>query len=265
MSYTTLNRFLEPKHVYAPGQASEYTAGIWWPDFGPCSYDYSEQHKMHPTNTMFKNQLAIPKERRDAAAAAAAAAAQPPVPQFRRNPHTEALYKSVTVMPYKSGTRADPKRERANYQAASVKLPPTLRKEEEAFTSHMARSLSTPALGASTLPTSLVQLRQSRALGGATGSSFRSTLGSLRSGSSRAGDADMPEWVASHHPASRPPDAAGHAGTTQHAHCRTTMETGKPHETLAGGANTLRSAAVAAKSVRMKRWEALVDSHATGR
>lgn len=253
MSYTTLNRLCEPRHIYAPPKADRFVSGMWYPDYGPNGYEFSEQHNMHPTNTIFRNAFTIPKERQDLAAKGIEAGEVSPqrstprgrpdqeLPQqFRHNLTTEALYKSTIIQPYKSGGRASTGKERHNYQWGATLTAPTLEKEHQSFTSTMARSLSSPA-AAGTMPTSLVRLRD-----GSLGASFRA-----------AGGAPVPEWVATSTMGTRPFDAAGHGGSTRNKFCRTTPETGTAVESLAMGSATISTAAKVARNSRSQRWASL--------
>jgi len=254
MSYSTLNRFSEPLQCYAPPSKGGYIPGTWWPDFGPCSNEFSEQHKMHPTNTIFRTHFEETKERSDLLARPASELERERdnLTQFRRNPSTEALYKSTIIQPYKSGGHASSKRELANYQAAATREPPAIERERNAFGEHLTKTLSLPAL-TSTLPTSLVRLRE--------GSGARISAIGAGAMSVRTQGGALPEWLAPNTIASRPPDAAGHAGTTRNAHCRTTAETGKAHSTLIGGSGALAAASMAGQPARSQRWQSLTNPH----
>mmetsp|Transcript_41390 Transcript_41390/g.105386 ORF Transcript_41390/g.105386 Transcript_41390/m.105386 type:complete len:251 (-) Transcript_41390:57-809(-) len=243
MSYTTLNRLCEPTHIYAPGEKGGFVTGAWWPDFGPMSYDYSEQYKMHPTSTIFKNHFSIPKERSDLMAKPMEEENRK---QFRRDPCKEAILNSRTPAPYKSGGHMNPSKERHSYQGSIAKVAPVFDRETEAFNTMTRRSLSSPSLGGTTLPTSLVRLRDG---------SPSSPSSSLKSVDASRGS--LPEWVAHNTIGARSFGSAGLAGSTMNKFCRTTPDTGVVHASLAAGSSTIRDAARSHHTVRVERWKEL--------
>ncbi|CAJ1368961.1 unnamed protein product [Effrenium voratum] len=105
MSYSTMDKFGDMKHIYAPPRSDAFVRGIWWPDYGPMTVEFSNQAKMHPTNTIFENQIAKPVKAKRDLMARPMGRPEPPMPQFRRQPPTEALWSSTIIQPYKSGGR----------------------------------------------------------------------------------------------------------------------------------------------------------------
>jgi len=220
MSYTTMNRFCEPTSNYSPSRAPCFVPKTWWPDFGPMSYDYSYQPKMHPTNTihenLFENRAAIrhghvPEklapgetffrtasspdlaarqsiERQEAAAATSTV-------QFRRpDPAKDALASSTIIQPYKSGGHANGEKERPNYVAAATCDP--------------------PALKAASSMHATVALERTGVLPRGPGTR---TIGSSLSPALDNGE-KAPRWLATQTLVSRPQDAAGRAGSTRLKH-----------------------------------------------
>jgi len=62
MSYSTLNRYLEPTNQYAymkgGGPAGGTGMNTWWPVYGPGTRDFSAQDKSHPSETIFDKVVA---------------------------------------------------------------------------------------------------------------------------------------------------------------------------------------------------------------
>lgn len=205
MSYTTMDRFGDASHTYAPGKSTGYTPGVWWPDYGPSTTDYNYQAKMHPTNTIFEN--LFEKFRAGAsggstpvqvfrpgghASVRLPAGQEIATPQFRRPvPSCEALFASTIIQPYKSGGRARSIKEGSWYKtAAELDCADGAQPPSTGPRPLFSRSPSAPALDA--------------ARGGAR-ISGRAALG--------AGP-ELPSWVASRTVVSRPADAAGLKGSS---------------------------------------------------
>mmetsp|Transcript_5186 Transcript_5186/g.13354 ORF Transcript_5186/g.13354 Transcript_5186/m.13354 type:complete len:272 (+) Transcript_5186:97-912(+) len=224
MSYTITNKFGDVFHSYKPPRdgPGSYIPGAWWPDFGPMSFDYSEQYKMHPTNTIFRNRLQVPKDRQNllessamtpvaspmagrSMSAPSETSSAPETPkQFRRQPHTEALYKSTIIQPYKSGGGRNAGKERTAYQFSATKEAPVLRESLEQFRT-IQQSNSMPSLTIGSSP-------------GSPCSAATSTRIFAGSGRSMAGEGETPSFVASSTVISRPVDAAGFCGSSRFRH-----------------------------------------------
>mmetsp|Transcript_100878 Transcript_100878/g.314480 ORF Transcript_100878/g.314480 Transcript_100878/m.314480 type:complete len:249 (-) Transcript_100878:170-916(-) len=229
MSYTTMNRYGEVKHTYNAVKSTGFVQGAWWPDFGPMSYDYSYQEKMHPTNTIFNNVIDRHRNRPEvevvadrmvqgAAGASRSSSSRPaasPQRQFRRPlPATEALYKSTIIQPYKSGGRGHGNlgkgREGSWYERPDPPSSPT--SLEGSFSAQ---------LDASPLGARLAALRRSSSApmipSPANASLILSSPGlrtpdTGRSSASGAVGQSLPSWVASQTLMSRSSDAAGQNG-----------------------------------------------------
>lgn len=83
-------------------------SGTWWPDFGPSVRDFSPSGKMHPTEHVFAHEVLPFSAAQRAQSEGALPRPEKPAPpqQFRHPcPATEALWKSVDVMPYKTAGR----------------------------------------------------------------------------------------------------------------------------------------------------------------
>mmetsp|Transcript_80629 Transcript_80629/g.168097 ORF Transcript_80629/g.168097 Transcript_80629/m.168097 type:complete len:392 (-) Transcript_80629:27-1202(-) len=389
MSYTTQNRYNEPRHIYCPpkGGKGTYIPGTWWPDFGPMSYDYSEQYKMHPTNTVFKNQMAIPLERKNlmkeeelARAEGRSRIPEPTKTIFRKDPIREALYASTFIPSFRTGGRHDHSKEGSSYQFASARIPPNIVREMEAYEEVMSKAgsgspsssalpgsgslpnLVPPAQSCSRsqsqptimVPTSLVRMQResnwhrpgealpsAAALSLAPTSTFtaktkqietaaaaaqamllehppaayspapaqqavaaasspaqqgktaatpsparslmkpsfgsptmlpaeaevpsqRSPQGPPSNGSGAStpeedAQLSMPRWVASKTVASRPPDAAGHAGSTRNKYRRTSSETGSPTQSLVDGHGSLTQARRVSRATQEVQWKEMLQ------
>eukprot|EP00440_Ansanella_granifera_P020270 gb/GFBE01022021.1/.p1 GENE.gb/GFBE01022021.1/~~gb/GFBE01022021.1/.p1 ORF type:complete len:276 (+),score=47.05 gb/GFBE01022021.1/:1-828(+) len=65
MSYSTLDRYLQPtnKYAYARGGGPPGGTGMrcWWPVYGPGTMDFSAQDKSHPSETIFDKVIAPKK------------------------------------------------------------------------------------------------------------------------------------------------------------------------------------------------------------
>eukprot|EP00435_Cladocopium_sp_Y103_P044945 s1385_g12.t2 len=193
MSYTTMDRYGDVKHIYAPQKANQYVKGIWWPDYGPMTIDFCDQNKMHPTNTIFENQIAKKTPaRRDLVANPMGPATQT-MPQFRRQPPTEALWSSTIIQPYKSGGRAREIFEGAWHRRAHE----SRHRHEEAQAENFAqRSMRQQELSMTFSP----QRSMARSL------SRLPSVGSID---------EAPAWVAASTISSRPFDAAGLNGNAR--------------------------------------------------
>mmetsp|Transcript_121028 Transcript_121028/g.287515 ORF Transcript_121028/g.287515 Transcript_121028/m.287515 type:complete len:241 (+) Transcript_121028:53-775(+) len=207
MSYTTMDRYGEVKHIYAPAKANQYVKGIWWPDYGPMTIDFCDQVKMHPTNTIFENQIAKPvKSKRDLLARPFGSRGAAPEPQFRRQPHTEALWSSTIIQPYKSGGRKPETFEGAWHRKAHQ----SHNAHEEAQAEQLAlRSMRQQEMSATFSP--------KRSMSTASFSrSFHGGLSPLsREIDLPVGSGEVPSWVASSTISSRPLDAAGLNGNAR--------------------------------------------------
>jgi len=244
MSYTTQDRYGEVKHAYTNRGDKGYVSGIWWPDFGPLTVDHSDQPFVHPTPTIFRNEFEIPRERSGRIAAERAdpktADTTTSSKQFRRNPSTEAMFKSTIIQPYRKGHHTI-EREIEDYQTVAVRTPPTLKKEGQQYACVVSRSASSP--GEVILPTSLVRLQPGQRVVEQSGC--------------------LPDWVASKTLASRPPDAAGHAGTTRNRCCQTSRDTGSCTLSLASGAGVISSSLASNKAARVDALEELLSPSAS--
>lgn len=191
MSYTTMDRYGDVKHIYAPQAANQYVKGIWWPDYGPTTIDFCDQNKMHPTNTIFENQIA--KEaplKRDLVARPMGPSHAQTMPQFRRQPPTEALWSSTIIQPYKSGGRAKEMFEGAWHRRANE----SRHRHEEALAETLAqRSMRQQELSMTFSPQRSMARSMSRL----------PSVGSLP---------EAAAWVA---PSTRPFDAAGLNGNAR--------------------------------------------------
>lgn len=223
MSYTTTDRHGDVKHVYRPGKPAGYEAGVWWPDFGNGAHEFSNQGKVHPTNTIFENVIERPKRTLQTGASQASSkdAQRPPAvgtattpaspsQQFRRPaPQTEALFKSTFIPGHKSGGRQKPYgkgREGSWYEPRKVPQPSSNSGSEACFDT---------VTGIGTMGTPSSRYRHSRSLPSLprTSAIILGTENTIRDSSSfKATTDDMPSWVAPYHPAIRLPDAAGRAG-----------------------------------------------------
>jgi len=200
-----MDKFLNVKHTYAPANRNSYVKNYWWPDFGPSTIEFSDQYKMHPTNTIFENQIvkgAKPRQEllADAMGRGSSSSSQPPDQQFRRQPHTEALWSSTIIQPYKSGGHPKEKIEGAwnsKHRADSVA-------HEEA----QATLLAKRTMNQQTLSAIMSPMRSMRSMSSPT-VGFGNSLGGL----SKNGvvDEDAP-WLAQSTMTRRPMDTAGLAG-----------------------------------------------------
>lgn len=227
MSYTTTNRFGDVLHSYHPANAGVYVKGMWFPDYGPGSMDFSEQYKKHPTSTIFRNQMSMPNDRKKLMEKQEAELASPnrstsapalrktgmgaeqPLQQFRRpDPANEALRKSVDIQPYpKKGGHLNPKMESRGYQANATREPPTLSTHMEQFqTIQLDKSMPSLTMGPRTLAAELGSPARSQRIYSGLG---RTSL---------PGDGETPHYVARNTIISRPADAAGVAGSTRFRH-----------------------------------------------
>eukprot|EP00931_Biecheleriopsis_adriatica_P073510 TRINITY_DN47779_c0_g1_i1.p1 TRINITY_DN47779_c0_g1~~TRINITY_DN47779_c0_g1_i1.p1 ORF type:complete len:238 (+),score=36.95 TRINITY_DN47779_c0_g1_i1:105-818(+) len=204
MSYTTTNKYLEVRHTYAPPKQS-YVRGIWWPDFGPMTAEYSDQVKMHPTNTIFENQIVKPGAAKKELLADPMSKKGPVEQRFRKPaPQTEALWSSTIIQPYKSGGHAKERMEGAWHSKAKASHDAH---EEAQATLIAKRTMDRQTLTASMSPTRSLSSPALNSLGGAGcsligGSSIFSSLA----------DEAAPSWVASQTIASRELDSAGLCG-----------------------------------------------------
>eukprot|EP00420_Gonyaulax_spinifera_P000208 CAMPEP_0197939626 /NCGR_PEP_ID=MMETSP1439-20131203/119973_1 /TAXON_ID=66791 /ORGANISM="Gonyaulax spinifera, Strain CCMP409" /LENGTH=281 /DNA_ID=CAMNT_0043562755 /DNA_START=59 /DNA_END=904 /DNA_ORIENTATION=+ len=104
-----MNKYGEVTHSYHAAKGGGFIKGSWWPDFGPSSYDYSNQNRLHPTNTIFATQIERGQGRGELLAekmprSRSCGSSASPFQQFRRPaPATEALYGSTVIPPSKSG------------------------------------------------------------------------------------------------------------------------------------------------------------------
>lgn len=195
MSYTTMDKFGDVKHIYAPPKANQFVKGIWWPDYGPMTIDFCDQTKMHPTNNIFTNQIEKKAARKRDLLAEPMGHGQTPMPQFRRQPPTEALWSSTIIQPYKSGGKPKEIFEGAWHRRAHE----SQHRHEEARAEQFAtRTMRQQELSMSFSPQRSMASSTSRfpAIGG---SSF----------------GEGPGWVASSTISSRPLDAAGLNGNAR--------------------------------------------------
>jgi len=111
--YSTQDRFGDPIHSAYGGKLDlggcRAGAGTWWPDFGPTCRDFSPGGVNHPTEFVFQSEVE-PFTRAQRALSQPELLKrpekEPPEQQFRHPaPATEALWKSVDVMPYKKAGR----------------------------------------------------------------------------------------------------------------------------------------------------------------
>lgn len=220
MSYTTMNRYGEVSHVYAPTSATGYIRGCWWPDFGPRTAEYSHQHNMHPTNTIFENQMVKHKNLLSSKSMGSSEGShrsrEAPSVQFRRPaPQTEALWSSTIIQPYRSGGHARAIAEGAWHQKALVSHESH---EEAQSTLKFKKALERDSVTQSFSPTrsrSAPQLLRPLA----SGKPLLPGGSPLLLNSADHADEDpnsKPSWLASSTLYSRPTDAAGMAGTTKH-------------------------------------------------
>mmetsp|Transcript_42462 Transcript_42462/g.76308 ORF Transcript_42462/g.76308 Transcript_42462/m.76308 type:complete len:237 (+) Transcript_42462:87-797(+) len=204
MSYSTLDRFLNVKTTYAPANKNTYVKGIWWPDYGPTTTEFVDQHKMHPTNTIFETQVVRhTKAHKEVLAEPMGASSSKgsKLDQFRRQPATEALWSSTIIQPYKSGGAAKEKMEGAwNSKARAASLA-----HEEAQATMLAkRTMDKQTITASMSP---MRSLSSPTLG------FGNSLGGGSMMSSLVLESqDTPPWIAKSTFGSRPMDGAGLGG-----------------------------------------------------
>jgi hypothetical protein len=204
MSYTTMDKFGNMNHTYSPARGNSYIKNLWWPDFG-ASVDFSDQPKLHPTNTIFENAIVKPGKPKEAMMAepqrgptgAVLGRGQHRDTQFRRVPQTEALWSSTMLMPYKSGGHAAEKMEGAWHSKAKASHD---KHEEVQATLIAKRTMNKQTLTASISPM--------RSMSSPT---LSRSIGSLGGGSLDCVDV-APSWVASKTISSRPFDAAGLSG-----------------------------------------------------
>eukprot|EP00930_Biecheleria_cincta_P032666 TRINITY_DN22654_c0_g1_i1.p1 TRINITY_DN22654_c0_g1~~TRINITY_DN22654_c0_g1_i1.p1 ORF type:complete len:271 (+),score=19.65 TRINITY_DN22654_c0_g1_i1:90-815(+) len=205
MSYTTMDKFGNVSHTYSPARGNSYIKNLWWPDFGSSSVDFSDQPRLHPTNTIFENVIVKPSKPREVMMAeprrgptgAILGRGQHSDAQFRRVPQTEALWSSTMLMPYKSGGRPTEKMEGAWHSKAKASHD---KHEEVQATLIAKRTMNKQTLSACMSPMrSLSSPMLSR------------SANSLAGGSLDFVD-EAPSWVASKTISSRPLDAAGLAG-----------------------------------------------------
>jgi len=174
--------------------------GHWWPDFGPRSTDYTNQHGLHPTDTVFRNTLGNGSElSRRRADGGSPEAPRLLAKQFRQpSPAKAALYSSTVIMPPSAG------RQRKK-EGDWAKPFPAVAAADAAST--LSRNSSVPAFAAAPSDDARHSLASSAY------SSSRGGRGSPLSLDS-PGIAEVPaSWFAQRTIASRPIDAAGHAGT----------------------------------------------------
>lgn len=110
--YSTLDRFGDPKHTLYGGKLDmggcRTGAGTWWPDFGPTTRDFSPGGINHPTSFVFASEVEpFTQATRSQSEPRLLPPKEPAFPQQFRHPRpaTEALMKSVDVMPYKTAGR----------------------------------------------------------------------------------------------------------------------------------------------------------------
>eukprot|EP00440_Ansanella_granifera_P023304 gb/GFBE01025307.1/.p1 GENE.gb/GFBE01025307.1/~~gb/GFBE01025307.1/.p1 ORF type:complete len:244 (+),score=26.59 gb/GFBE01025307.1/:1-732(+) len=205
MSYTTMNRYGEVKHIYAPA-ATPYVRGIWWPDFGPMTTAFSDQPKMHPTNTIFQNQMVKHSKANKELLANPMGQGGQSEPQFRKPaPQTEALWSSTIIQPYKSGGHAKERMEGAWHSKAKASHDAH---EEVQATLLAKRTMDKQTLSATVSPT---RSMSSPSLGGA-GCSLVGGASQMFSSGMLPDEASAPAWIARGTISSRPMDAAGLKG-----------------------------------------------------
>jgi hypothetical protein len=199
MSYSTLSRNLDPIHTYTSTKAEKFIPGVWWPDFGPLTADYSYQIKMHPTNTIHENLFEKQNQ-----APAQSGARDAPLTVFRRQPTREALYNSTIIQPYRKGGRPEGlQMDKRDPQRAALRECPTLSKlSQTTDLVQLSKSIRSCRSGVAS-PTSV--------MGRASSSS---AIGSMCSNSDEDG---APTWLARRTIISRPPDAAGQAASSRFA------------------------------------------------
>lgn len=202
--------------MYACRKANGFVQGAWWPDFGPMSYDYSYQEKMHPTNTIFENVIDKQSRRKkEAEVVAERMTSESVAQQFRRPlPATEALFKSTIIQPYKSGGRSvayGKGREGAWYEPPDQPSSPVAAAAKTLnaqIAGTMARGRETVLQRSASLPSaSTSSLRLS-----GTGRRTLETSVSAFPASGGQQQQQLPSWVATHTLMSRQANAAGQSG-----------------------------------------------------